>query len=129
MLILINAFRGFSILHCIFDKLCDCISIYWWIYCPHVVYFQIRSNLFLLYSFIKNLKNTRILVGIIFLKILEFSKYKIMNSLYNSRNFYEIFRKFLRILKISILIKKIKFYPENSKCNCQAEFRYFQNFW
>ena len=58
----------------------------------------------MLCSFIKNSKNTRILVGIIFLKILEFSKYKNMNSFYNSKNLYEIFRKFL---KISILVKKI----------------------
>ena len=44
-----------------------------------------------------------------------------MNSLNNSRNLYEIFRKFPEISEnFDFSYKKIKFYPENLKCNSQA---------
>ena len=64
----------------------------------------IRANFFLKCIFIKNFKNTRILLGNCFFdfpKNLGISKIEKQNSLYKKRNHNEIFIKFLKILRFT----------------------------
>ena len=73
-------------------------------------------------------RKNRILVGVIFLKILEFSKYKNMNSVYNSRNLYEIFRKFLKFFENFDFNKKIQVLSRKFKMQLPSKILVFPEF-
>ena len=76
----------------------------------------LKANSFLKWGFIENSKNTRILLGNCiskfpykswnFLENLGISKIGKQNSFYNSRNLYEIFRKFLKNPKLILEIPR-----------------------